>query len=173
RKLAILDELREGVPGAEIDTLAVEGMGDPTKDLVIRATWRAAAYASAAGARRILLPNVRTREGAHAWSVTERPWPVDLGEASEVFDTVFLRLPKGVKDVALPGPKARLAAGPVGTYESQTERRGEVVVATRRMTLHLYRFPASSYPDLRRWFSDIAAADDRPLVVTLAEESPQ
>ncbi|HEX6853425.1 MAG TPA: DUF3857 domain-containing protein, partial [Candidatus Polarisedimenticolaceae bacterium] len=45
RRLAILDELREAVPGAEIDTLAVEGMGDPTKDLVIRSTWRAAAYA--------------------------------------------------------------------------------------------------------------------------------
>jgi hypothetical protein len=173
RKDAVLAGLREGVPGAEIDTVAFDGLDDPAKDLVVRSTWRAPAYASAAGARRILLPNVRTRESAADWSAADRPFPVDLDEAFEVHDTVFFRLPKEAKDVILPGPKARLAAGPVGTYESEIERRGDVVVATRRMVLNQYRFPAAAYPDLRRWFSDIAAADDRPLVVTLAEESPQ
>lgn len=171
RREAVLAALRESVPGAELDTVAFDGLDDPKRDLVVRSTWRAPAYASAAGARRILLPNLRTRESAADWSATDRPFPVDLGEASEVHDTVFFRLPGGVKDVTLPGPKSRLAAGPVGTYESEFERRGDVVVATRRMVLNLYRFPATAYPDLRRWFSDIAAADDRPLVVTLGEES--
>jgi hypothetical protein len=55
----------------------------------------------------------------------------------------------------------------VGRYTASYEKRGSVVVLNRAMRLNVYRFPASAYKDLRRWFGDIAAMDDKTVTVTL------
>jgi hypothetical protein len=49
----------------------------------------------------------------------------------------------------------------------QYEKRGNTLVLKRNMQLNVYRFPVQSYPGLKRWFGDIAAADEKPVVVQL------
>jgi hypothetical protein len=58
-------------------------------------------------------------------------------------------------------------AGPAGLYETTLTRTGGTVVVKRHMRLGIHIYPPKSYMSLRRWFSDIAKADDEPIVVTM------
>lgn len=163
RKSLVRDDLRRTIAGAEIASLAIEGMDAPGAPLVLKAHWTADGYAASAGARRLVLPFLRNRVAVEDWAAPTRDYDVDLGSNFDLQDSVFLTLPEGATGIAVP-EKASLNAGPVGRYDASVEARGAIVVASRRFVMSSHRFPAASYAGLKRWFGDIAATDAKPVV---------
>jgi hypothetical protein len=138
-----------------------------SKDLLVRAAFAIEGYAVPAGKRLFVNLNLLQRELTGDWSSNERHTAVDLDGAYEDIDTVLLTLPPEAAEAVAPSPPASYDAGNVGRYTASYEKRGNVVVLNRAMRLNVYRFPASAYKDLRRWFGDIAAMDDKTVTVTL------
>lgn len=155
------------VPSARLTAVAFDGLDDGRKDLSVTCTLVAEGFATVAGKRLIANLNVFGRESAADWAAAERKFPVDLGGPHDDNDTVVLTLPAEAVDVAVPLPPAGYDAGNVGKYTASYEKRDKVVILKRTMRLDVYRFPATAFPGLKRWFGDIAAMDDKAIVATL------
>ena len=121
---------------------------------------------TSAGKRLIVNPNLFSRISAADWAPAQRKNPIDLGSNYEDDETVAIKLPEGASDVTLP-PPSKMDAGPVGLYEASFERSEGKVIAKRHMRFEMHRFPVESYPGLKRWFSDMAASDEKPVVVSM------
>ena len=159
-------QLRRHMPGATLTKMEFDNFDDASKDLIIRRTWNVPGYATVAGKRLIFNPNLYDRVLATDWAPEQREFEIDLGRARETIDTLLLTMPEGVAKIELPD-RAKFEAGPVGVYETNYERRGRTLITKRRMQLNMYRFPPQSYAGLRRWFSDIAMIDDKPVVLQM------
>jgi hypothetical protein len=155
------------LPGAQVSDPSFENLDDDRKDLIVKAKLTDEHFATVAGKRLIANLNAFERQSAADWAAPTRQYPVDLGGAYEVLDTVMLSLPPEAADVAVPSPPASYDAGSAGRFTAAYEKRDQVVILKRTMRLDVYRFPASAYAGLKHWFGDIAAMDDRPVVVTL------
>jgi hypothetical protein len=167
QKSWIQDQLRSAARGLVLQTVEVSTAADGSRDLLVKAAFRADGYATPAGKRLMVNANLLSRMPASEWSAEERTTAVELGGAYENNDTVFMTLPPEAADALMPSPPASYDAGNVGSFTSSYERRDRVVVLNRVMRLSVYRFPPTAYGGLRHWFGDIAAMDDRPVVVTL------
>jgi hypothetical protein len=163
----LTDRFRRFAAGLTLQDVEIRGLADDGADLVVKAKLNVAGYATTAGRRLLVNANLLGRELSGDWSATERKTPVDLGEAYETIDTIMLTLPPEAADAAVPTPPADYNAGNVGRYTASYERRGNAVILTRTMRLDLYRFKTDGYAGLRHWFGDIAAMDDRPVIVSL------
>lgn len=167
RKDEVRDALRRFMPGTQVTSLEVVALDDDAKDLTIKVAWETEGYASVAGKRLLLNPNLFSRVDAAAWAPAERKLSIDLDGAFEQADTIVIKLPEGAKDVTLPAPSS-MGAGPVGAYKAYAEKGQGTVTVKRTMRLDVYDFPETrSYNGLRRWFGDIASADDKPIVIAL------
>lgn len=167
QKSWIQEQLRSYAGGLVLQTTEVSSAVDGSRDLVVKAGFRAEGYATGAGKRLLVNANLLSRVSAADWSAAERKTAVDLDGAYESTDTVLMTLPAEAADAVVPAPPANYDAGNVGKFTASYERRDRVVVLSRLMHLNVYRFPASAYAGLKHWFGDIAAMDDRPVVVTL------
>ncbi len=163
----VRDLAQRFLPGAQVSEPSFENLDDDRKNLVVKAKVTADHFATIAGKRMIANLNAFERQRAADWAAPARRYPVDLGGAYETLDTIMLSLPPEAADVTVPSPPATYDAGNVGRYTAAYEKRDLVVILERTMRLDVYRFPASAYAGLKHWFGDIAAMDDRPVVVTL------
>jgi hypothetical protein len=167
RKTWLTDRFRRFAGGLALESLEIPTLAAGGADLVVKAKFTATGYATSAGRRLLVNGNLLGRELSGDWSASERKTPIDLGEAYETIDTLALTLPPEAAGVVVPTPPADYNAGNVGRYTASYEQRGNVVIHKRTMRLDLYRFTPDAYPGLKHWFGDIAAMDDRPVIVTL------
>jgi hypothetical protein len=166
QKITVEETLQRHHPGAQLASVKITNLEDTAKVLSIQCQWEVPGYASVAGKRLILNPFLYDRVDASDWAPESREEAVDLRAASEVLDTMTYRLPPELEQVDLPQP-AKFAAGPVGLYQTTIERKGNAVTVKRHLRLDMYRFDSKSYAGLKKWFTDIAGVDAKPLVVKL------
>ena len=166
RKATLHDHLRVHMPGVQVTSFDIVNLEDDSKELQIKTEWTAQGFATSAGNRLLVNPNLFSRMSATDWAPAKRQYQIDLGSNYEDAETVTIKLPVGATDVTLPSPSA-MNAGPVGLFETSYQRGDGKVVASRHMRLEMHRFPVESYTGLKRWFADIAASDDKPVVISM------
>jgi hypothetical protein len=158
--------LQADLPGLVLNSVEISSLDDSSRDLVLKCDWEVEGFATSAGKRLIFNPNLFERVAVADWAPETREFDIDLEWNREVIDTLLIRLPDGVKDVTAAEP-LNLTLDPIGMHQASYEHRGKTLVAKRRHRVNSYRIPARYYPDLRQWYSQIAAVDEKPVVVEL------
>lgn len=166
RREAVRDFLRNQVPTATLDAMEVENVEGDANSVTVKAEWHAEGYATPAGKRLLLNPRLFARISATDWPEKERRYPIDLQMAFETNDVVLIRLPEGASIGALPKPR-KLESPGIGIYESSCLKAGDNLTGKRHFRLDRYHFGPDAYAPLKRWFSDIAASDEDPVVINL------
>lgn len=158
--------LQAKIGGLQMSSFEILEMDNPEKPLKVKCAWEADGYVSGAGNRMILNPNLFDRVEADDWPDEPRTVAVDLDMAYQTQDKLVLTLPEGVGDVKVPDP-ITLNAGEAGSYTTKYGRMGKRLVAERNMRLEMFRYGPTAYPDLRGWFTEIAASDDSKVLVSM------
>jgi hypothetical protein len=166
RRNRVERSLQADLPGLALNSVEISNLEDSSKDLVLKCDWEVEGFATTAGKRLIFNPNLFDRVATADWAPETREYDIDLEWNREVIDTLMFRLPDGVKGVTAPEP-LDLTLDPIGSHGASYEHRGTTLVAKRRHRVNVYRIPAQYYPDLRQWYSRIAAVDEKPVVVEL------
>jgi len=166
RRDRIERSLQADLPGLALSSVEISNLEDSEKDLVFKCEWEVEGFATSAGKRLIFNPNLFESAAVADWAPEQRDFDVDLKWNREVIDTVLIRLPDGVKEVTASEP-LDLTLDPIGMHQATYEHRGATMVAKRRHRINVYRIPAQYYPDLRQWYAQIAAVDEKPVVVEL------
>ena len=158
--------LRRWLPDARITSIESDDPGGTSSDtFVLRAAFASQA-ATRAGQRLILNPHLFTRVSTQDWGAETRDVPLWWDAPSEESSRITLRVPGTVTTITLP-QSMRMDAAPVGLYVSQYSAAANVITIERDLRLDMHSFPAPAYQGLRRWFLDMAAADDQPVVLSL------
>lgn len=165
RKESFVAGLRRHVPGAELESLEVEGLegGDP---IVLKAKWRAEGYASAASAKLIANLSLFERLDPAAWAVESRTTDIDFGAPFDHEDSITVAFPAEAGTITVPAP-FQASGPPVGRYAAKFEVEGKSVTLTRSFRVDRARVPAAAWITLKSWFRSMAKADDQPVVVEL------
>lgn len=166
RRDRIERSLQADLPGLVLNSVEISNLEDSSKDLVMKCDWEVEGFATSAGKRLIFNPNPFEHAAVADWAPESREFDVDLEWNREVIDTLLIRLPDGVKEVTVPEP-LQATLDPIGMHDASYQHRGSTLVAKRRHRVNIYRIPAQHYPDLRQWYSQIAAVDEKPVVVEL------
>jgi hypothetical protein len=166
RRDRIERSLQDDLPGLVLNSVEISNLEDSAEDLVFKCDWEIEGFATVAGKRLIFNPNLFERAAVADWAPETREFDIDLKWNREVIDTLMFRLPDGVTEVTAAEP-LDLTLDPIGTHQASYEHRGTMLVAKRHHRLAFYRIPAKYYPDLRRWYSQIAAVDEKPVVLEL------
>ena len=166
RKTYVESALRRSVGGAQLQTLEIRNLDDDTRPLEIKTTWKVDGYATPAGRRLLVNPHLHGRIRAADWAPATRQFAIDLGQAWDDDETVVLHIPPEVTEVTLP-EAAHIDAGKVGSYDAPYAKDQATVTARRHLRVEYYRFPVGSYAGLKKWFTDIAAADERSVLLAL------
>jgi nitrogen regulatory protein PII-like uncharacterized protein len=166
RKATLREHLQTNMPGAQVSSLEITNLDDESKELLVKTQWEAEGYATVAGKRLLFNPNIFSRTLATDWAPAARKYDIDLGSNYETIESLTLKLPEGAGEVTIPsvGP---MNAGKVGLYELGFEKSQGKVSTRRHMRLDMHRFSSAGYSGLKHWFTDIAAADDKPVVVSM------
>lgn len=164
RKARIRDRLRRHMPGAEVASVAFEGL-DGDKQLKTTVKWTVEGYAVPAGQRMLVNLNLLDRMDPAHWAAETRRNDLYFGEPFDRTDTVLLELPEGATATVPQGLDA--SAPPVGKFTSAQNVVGRNVSNRRLFRIEMARVPASAYASLKNWLRDIAKTDDQPVVVTL------
>jgi transglutaminase-like putative cysteine protease len=158
------DWIREFMPGATVDSLAIEGLdGDADLRTVVR--WAAESYGVPAGKRLLVNLSLFDRLRPADWASDERVQDLWFGEPFERADTLTIEFPEGAT-LAVPDGRES-AAPPLGSYAVSQSAEGRTVTRKRVLRIELGRLPAAAYPGVVDWFRTIAKADDEPVVATL------
>lgn len=166
RRERIRQRLGRFMPGVELVSAGIENLEIVEQDLVITCEWRVPGYATRAGSRLIVNPNLFARVSAEEWAAQRRTFPVYLERPYERIDRITLELPEAVTAVEAP-EKTDLDAGPAGFYRASAQQDAKTLRLDRHLRVNLYTFDAKEYPQLRSWFTSMAEADDRPAVLKL------
>jgi len=166
RKDEVEERLQRWMPGLVLGELEIENLDHGTEELKIVSRWEVPGYGTRAGKRLLVNLHLFDRVATDDWAADERSTLIDLGERYAARDVVTLELPPGALRVDLPD-KAIYNAGPVGIYKAVYRQQGNQLTAERQMRLDRYWFPVESYAGLRRWFTDIAAADDDAVAIEM------
>jgi hypothetical protein len=160
------DVLRRYVPGAVVESFEAENLDSDGPSLSLKTKWSAESYASVAGKRLIVNPNLIARLDAGDWSAPTRRTDIDLEFPRELIDSVLMNFPEGSVLASTPAQSSHELPG-AGTYSLLVQRLGEAVSVRRKFRLDQYRFVPENWGSLKSWFTDNATSDDQPIVVTL------
>jgi hypothetical protein len=119
-------------------------------------------YASVLGAN-FLVPAYLFRTGQKdAFSHEHRMYPVYFPYASSEFDSMKVRLPAGY---TLERTPSDVRAGlPYASYQNMVEFRGHELTAMRVLQLNVVSCPLEEYGNLKAFFSQVQAGDERRVV---------
>jgi hypothetical protein len=167
RRERIERSLQRALPGLALNSLEITGLEEGAKRISFKCEWEVEGFATVAGSRLIFNPNLFGKLAADDWASETREYDIDLGANYETQDTFMLRMPENVAEVTVADPISLTADPPVGLHEASYTFRGETLVVKRHHRIDIYRIPAKYYGDVRQWFSQIAATDEKPAVVEL------
>ncbi len=155
------------VPSGNLTGLGIEALDDDSRPLVLKVTFTSDDYVVAAGKRTLVNLLVLDRVSTDAWSAPTRSTPIDLGAGYEAIDRVSLELPSAATGVETP-EDVRTDVRGAGSYSIHYGNGGGYVSVERHLRLDGGELASSSWTVIQPFFSRVAAADDRPVVLTTA-----
>lgn len=165
-KTTLADALDATMTGCRVTGLEMNNLEDHGKPLVLVADVVAEGYATAAGRRALVNPNVFDRVATSDWAAESRVTPIDMGMPFRTEDTVTIKIPDGVTSIQAPGP-GTFDAGAAGRYTVTYEQRGPYIVTKRSFQLEQTQYQPQAWSSIRQWFSDMATQDEQPLVLEM------
>jgi hypothetical protein len=110
----------------------------------------------------VFKPAVVSRREGTSFTAVERKHPVVL-RAAAYSETVTVELPAGfaVDEV----PDAVKLETSFGTYNTSYEVKGNELIFKRRLSQHAATIPASDYAIVKKFFENIRAAENAPVVL--------
>ena len=93
---------------------------------------------------------------------------IELGNPYLHEESVVFKLPDGTVSARHPA-NATMNAGDAGSYDTSFAGKGNVILCGRKLRISTSRFPAANWAPLRKWFLDMAANDDEPIVIELRD----
>jgi hypothetical protein len=163
RKRNLEDEVMGWLPaGAGARLKDSTGWEDSEGPLRARFAIAVPGYASVLGAN-FLVPAYLFRTGQKdAFSHEHRMYPVYFPYASSEFDSMKVRLPAGY---TLERTPSDVRAGlPYASYQNMVEFRGHELTAMRVLQLNVVSCPLEEYGNLKAFFSQVQAGDERRVV---------
>lgn len=168
RKDRVRPSFATTVPGWRVLDVVVDGVEDPSGALVARARMEGSLDVPP-GPGRVFVPVSVTRTVDPAeWPDLPRVLPIDMRNPGHAVVVTRVTLPEGTTGLAAPGD-VHLPAPGAGDYAmsstvSADGRTLETRVVSRR---DAWKFGAASWPELRRWHLDAAAAEERLAAASL------
>ncbi len=121
-------------------------------------------YATKAGKRLFLRPNVINRISSIPTKVTERKHKVVSTYAYLDNDEVTINIPKGYKVESIPNKTFELES-PFGRYEVEIVEQDNQLIYKRKMLKKAFDFPKEKYKELRAFYKKIAKVDKMKIVL--------
>jgi hypothetical protein len=119
-------------------------------------------YAKSAGDLLVLRPRVLGEKGWNILAGKDRKYPIEFHGATRQDDIFDFTLPDGYTVDELPDPVK--AECPYGKYQSHVEVKGKTLEYSRTYEIDDIVVPTSELPEVRNFFSEIAA-DERSSIV--------
>ncbi len=164
RKKAIEDEIKKLFPeGATLKLAQLTGHDTSHRELTARFDVTLPNVVSAAGSRVVLPMSIFAAQATNPFAPATRTNLIYFPYQSLEEDEVRLTLPEGFTVATLPAPK-QLDAGLLN-YKAETTREGNVVTFARTATYKALLIDVKHYAALRKFFSNMTAADQQPLVL--------
>ncbi|MCG2617657.1 DUF3857 domain-containing transglutaminase family protein [Terrimonas sp. NA20] len=120
-------------------------------------------YASVTGKRLFIVPNIMTRLSQKLSADSIRRYPVELGLAYRMTDSVEIDLLPGYEPESLPADMN--LSTPFGTYRAATRITNGKIIYSRRIEKYGGKFPADQYQQLVKFQEAIYKADRARLVL--------
>jgi len=164
RRKNLEDEVRRGLPaGSEVQLAESSGWEEGEQPLRAKFELRIPGLGELTG-RRLLLPlGVLHTEGANPFEPAKRTHPILFPYPYEHVDEIVVELPAGFQLEGLPEPRERSSV--FGSYGIRVEHGGGPLHITRRVSVAGIKYPATSYPALRDFFSAVRSGDGEQAVL--------
>lgn len=166
RKKAFEDEAKGWfADGAEVKLDKIAGYEQHNEPLV--ATYSVKLPVSSAGSRVVVPLSVFSSTSKNPFAPTTRTQPIYIHYPSRQDDEVKLTLPPAYAPAAIP-PRSDLNAGAM-SYASETKQSGNEITFKRTMTVDAMLIDTQYYGAVRSFYSNVVAADQKPLVLVSAK----
>jgi len=120
-------------------------------------------YANITGKRLFIVPNIMTRSGRKLSQDSTRKYDIQLGFEYKDIDSVEIELPAGYGAEALPAPVS--ISSKFGSYSNSIKLNGNKLYYYRTIEHYSGRYPASTYPELIKFYETIYKADRNKVVL--------
>jgi hypothetical protein len=161
------DRILHMFPEAEVTSLKVLNVDDPSKPLRVSYQLEAPQFAEVTGKRILFQPNAFRRAQATPFSASERRFPVQFPYGWKEIDQIHIALPDGFKLDNADNP-GTLDFGAPGSYKLEMIVRQDnaELVTTRELTFGnkgVLMFKAETYPTLKKIFEEVQLRDTHSL----------
>lgn len=164
RTKTIEDEVKGWFPdGASVKLTQLTGAKSHAEPLVAKFDVTLHNLISSAGSRTLLPLSVFASSAKNPFAPATRRHAVYFAYPSREEDEVKLTLSPGAVPAAIP-PPARISAGSVA-YTNETKQDGNVLTYKRAMSVDTMLVEPKYYNTLRSFYSQVVAADQKPLVL--------
>ena len=120
-------------------------------------------YASVSGKRWFFSPNVMSRLESLPASTEERKYPVELRYTYTKVDTTIIEFPENLYPEFVPEPTE--IQSEFGNYRSEYQIDQGNIVYIRTLQRNKGMFPPESYPELVKFYEEVAKADRQQFVL--------
>ncbi|HKD81897.1 MAG TPA: DUF3857 domain-containing protein [Candidatus Angelobacter sp.] len=168
RKKDLEDELTALLPnGSSVHLDTASGWDDSEAQLTANFTVEIPSYASSAGKRLLVPPDLFRTRTRQPFSQGERKNPVYFNYPFYAADETHITYPEGFHVESIPDTQ------PVQTgfslYTVRHTASGNTIVFSRDFGMAALGFQQKDYPDLRKFYSAVATGDSQPLLLTSAK----
>jgi hypothetical protein len=171
-------------PGVELKLVSITGLTDGDQPLV--ATFTVSGTLGTATQKRLLLPAQFFESASKPLLVpSTRTLPINFPEVYSTRDVLALQLPAGFSVEALPDAANLSLKTDAAVYKmivqsgipkaipgSASKPNAPAVMVQRMFVLNKIDFTTDDYPDLHRYFGQIAAADQQQIIIRTKPAAP-
>ena len=164
RKKYLEDQIREYIPAAaEVDLLNQPDWKSSSQPLVAEFNIKIPGWVPVAGRRAMLPVGIFSAPEKHVFEHANRLYPVYIEFPFERVDDVTISLPPGWQVQSL--PQARAKDGHVISYDFKTEKDGDSLHLTRKVSVDFLLLETRYYLALRDFFQTIRTGDEEQIIL--------
>jgi hypothetical protein len=165
KKKSLEDEVKTWFPdGATLTLKSLTGHANGDMNLVATYDVVLPNIVSGAGSRTMVPLSVFRTTAKNPFAPTTRTHVIYFPYQATEQDVVKLTIPEGMSAVTI--PQADDLKGGVLGYSAATTRKGNEVTYTRNENVNVMFIPVENYPQLRNFYTAVAAADAKQLVLS-------
>jgi hypothetical protein len=164
RKKVFADQIKAWLPAeSTFEVTSITNWDQIDDPLHIEGTFKSSAAAHGSVQRMMLPLEVFQSTEVGYFLAQDRQYEVDFPYPYQVTDDIVMHCPLGYKAMAIPDPQ-KVNPGPVA-YEISATAQSDGYEVKRQLTVNGIRYPKTSYPALRNFFSVVKTNDTSPLML--------
>jgi len=164
RKKVLGDQIKAWLPGeSTFEVTSISNWDNVDAPLHVEGTFKSAAAAHGSAQRMMMPLEMFQSAEVGYFQPQDRQYEVDFPFPYQVTDDLVVHCPVGYKALAIPDPQ-KVSPGPVA-YEISASAQPDGYKVKRQLTVNGIRYPKTSYPALRNFFSVVKTDDTSPLML--------